>query len=74
MSYSDQHKRAMAIVYQDIIHLEGVHFEVDNLVDFILNGLADGNPETAIITLEKGADVYGTKVWKEAAERAKKEL
>lgn len=74
MSYSDQHKKAMAFIYRDIIFLENVHFEVDDLINYIIHRFSEGNVEEGIKALKAGVDAYGKPVWKEALERVKKEL
>ena len=74
MSYSDQHKKAMAFIYQNVGHLEGVEFETDELINFIVNVFSEGHTERALIAFEKGKELYGTLVWNEAAERVRKEM
>lgn len=74
MNYRDQHKRAMAIIYQNVEHLEGVSFKAKELANFVINGISDGDLEDALKALKKGEKMFGTQVWSDALDTVRKEL
>jgi len=75
MSYSDQHKKAMATIYQNVAHLKGVHFEPEELIHYIVGEFSEGDLERAIKAFKEGADLYdGTQTWKDALDTIRKEL
>jgi len=71
---SDGHNKAMAFIYRDIIFLENVHFEVDDLISYIIHDFGEGSVEEGVKALEAGVDMYGTQVWKDALDKVRKEL
>jgi len=74
MSYSDRHKKAMAYIYQNVEHLEGVKFDLDGLLFYILSIFAEGDPDRALLAFKKGMELYGDPIWKEAADQVRNNM
>jgi hypothetical protein len=64
----------MAIIYQNVEHLEGVSFKAKELAAFVIHGIGDGDLEDALKALKKGEKMFGTQVWSDALDLVRKEF